>query len=177
MMLAEHRYALGHFRGSNPAWQNLLETLANFGCHCQRVLVVIHLTGKNGNGTSKSYLAIFQPDALDLLVRAETSDVEIIDAHVATALQQEEAVQMRMFSRKLHYLLANLCTGSARLLVRQTAAGNPFETWRRLSQRFSFPAATRHVSLVTKILEWKFNTQTFEQDFNAWDTINPKYEQ
>ena len=125
----------------------------------------------------KSYLAIFQPDVVDFLVRAETSDVEIIDAHFATALQQEEAVEMRMFSRKLHYLLANLCTGSARLLVHQNAAGNGFETWRRLSQRFSLPDATRHVSLLTKILEWKFNTQTFEQDFNAWETVKAKYEQ
>ena len=125
----------------------------------------------------KSYLAIFQPDVVDFLVRAETSDVEIVDAHFATALQQEEAVEMRMFSRKLHYLLANLSTGSARLLVRQNAAGNGFETWRRLSQRFSLPDATRHVSLLTKILEWKFNTQTFEQDFNAWETVKAKYEQ
>ena len=29
----------------------------------------------------KSYLAIFQPDVVDFLVRAETSDVEIVDAH------------------------------------------------------------------------------------------------
>ena len=78
-----------------------------------------------------------------------------------------------MFSRKLHYLLANLCTGPA-------TSGSPengFETWRRLSQRFSLPDATRHVSLLTKILEWKFNTQTFEQDFNAWETVKSKYEQ
>ncbi len=41
---------------------------------------------------------------------------------------------MRMFSRKLHYLLANPRAGSARLLVRQNEAGNGVETWRRLSQ-------------------------------------------
>ena len=38
----------------------------------------------------KSYLAIFQPDVVDFLVRAETSDVEIIDAHFATALQRKK---------------------------------------------------------------------------------------
>jgi len=32
------------------------------------------------------------------------------------------------------------------------------------------------VSLLTRILEWKFNTQTFEQDFNAWETVKAKYE-
>ena len=81
------------------------------------------------------------------------------------------------FSRKLHYLLANLSTGSARLLVRQNQGGNVFETWRLLHQRFSLPDASRHVSLLTKILDWKFNTHTFEQDFNAWETVKNKYEQ
>ena len=125
----------------------------------------------------KSYLAIFQPDSVDFLARSETSNTEILDAHFTSALPAEEAANMRMFSRKLHYLLANLCTGSARLLVRQNEAGNGFETWRRLSQRFSLPDATRHVSLLTRLLEWKFNTQTFEQDFKAWETVKAKYEQ
>ena len=124
----------------------------------------------------KSYLAIFQ-DSVDFLARSEASKTEIVGAHFTNALAAEEAAAMRMFSRKLHYLLANLCTGSARLLVRQNEAGNGFETWRRLSQRFSLPDATRHVSLLTRILEWKFNTQTFEQDFNAWETVKAKYEQ
>ena len=104
-------------------------------------------------------------------------NTEIVDAHFTSALPAEEAANMRMFSRKLHYLLANLCPGSARLLVRQNEAGNGFETWRRLSQRFSLPDVTRHVSLLTRILEWKFNTQTFEQDFNAWETVKAKYVQ
>ena len=125
----------------------------------------------------KSCLAIFQQDSVDFLARSETSNTEIVDAHFTSALPAEEAAAMRMFSRKLHYLLANLCTGSARLLVRQNEAGKGFETWRRLSQRFSLPDATRHVSLLTRILEWKFNTQTFEQDFNAWETVKAKCEQ
>ena len=87
----------------------------------------------------KSYLAIFQPDSVDFLARSETSNTEILDAHFTGALPADEAANMRMFSRKLHYLLANLCTGSARLLVRQNEAGNGFETWHRLSQRFSLP--------------------------------------
>ena len=113
-------------------------------------------------------VAIFQPDSVDFL--AETSNTEILDAHFTGAHPTEQATDMRMFSRK-HYLLANLCTGSARLLVRQNEAGNGFETRRGLSPRFSLRDATRHVSLLTEILEWKFNTQTFEQDFNAWETV------
>ncbi len=113
----------------------------------------------------KSYLAIFQQDSVDFLARSETSNTEIVDAHFTSALPAEEAAAMRMFSRKLHHLLANLCTGSTRSLARQKEPGNGLETWCRLSQRFSLPDATRHVSLLTRILEWKFNTHTFEQDF------------
>ena len=108
----------------------------------------------------KSCLAIFQPDATDFLVRAETSDVEIIDAHFATALQQEEAVEMRTFETALPTSRPNLCIGSARLLVRQNVAGNGFEAWRRLSQRFSFPDGIRHVSLLTKILRYLNGSST-----------------
>ena len=52
----------------------------------------------------KSYLAIFQREAIDFLVRAGTSDVEILDAHFAAALPQQEALEIRTFSRKLHSL-------------------------------------------------------------------------
>ena len=79
----------------------------------------------------KSYLAIFQQDSVDfLLARSEASNTDIIDAHFTSALLPDEAA-MRMFSSKLHYLLANLRIGSARLLVRQNEAGTGFETWRR----------------------------------------------
>ena len=73
------------------------------------------LTGKIGLANFKSYLAICQQDSVDFLARSETSNTEILDAHFTSALPAEEAAAMRMFSRKLHYLLANLCTGSARL--------------------------------------------------------------
>ena len=53
--------------------------------------------GKIGLGTSKSYLAIFQPDSVDFLARSETSNTEILDAHFTSALSAEEAANMRMF--------------------------------------------------------------------------------
>ena len=66
--------------------------------------------GKIGLGTSKSYLAIFQPDSVDFLARSETSNTEILDAHFTSALSAEEAANMRMFSRKLHYFTICLPT-------------------------------------------------------------------
>ena len=80
------------------------------------------------------------------------------------------------FSRKLRYLLVNLTTDTARLIVRQNTDGTGFETWRRLYQKFALPDATRHVSLLTQLLDFKLNPATFEADLNDRETIKAKYE-
>ena len=117
----------------------------------------------------RTYLSMFEPSA--------TSADPILDDHF-DGITTDAAARQRlvMFSRKLHYLLANLTKDSARLLVRQNEGGNGFETWRRLHRQFSLPDATRHVSLLAQLLDWKFNTSTFEQDFNSWETVKAKYE-
>ena len=111
----------------------------------------------------------------------------MLDAQAAAFMDQheldpdevtDEATARRVTcSRKLHYLLANLTTESARLTVRQSYESNGFETWRRLVKKYSLPDATRHVSLFTQLLDFKFNhPQNFEQDFNTWETFKVKYE-
>ena len=65
---------------------------------------------------------------------------------------------------------------SAKLIVRQNEDNNGFETWRRLYNKFSLPGATRSTSLLTRLLDVKFNPATFEQDFNVWETIKSRYE-
>ena len=60
---------------------------------------------------------------------------------------------------------------SAKLIVRQNEDSNGFETWRRLYKKFSLPGATRSKSLLTQLLDFKFNPATFEQDFSVWETI------
>ena len=105
-------------------------------------------------------------------------NVSVVDDQGVTSIDRA-ATAARVtvtFSRKLHYLLANLTTDAARLVVRQNYDSNGFETWRRLVKKFGLPDATRHVSLLTQLLDFKFNPQTFEQDFNTWETIKVKYE-
>ena len=48
------------------------------------------------------------------------------------------------FSRKLHYLLANLTTDTGRLIVRQNTECNGFETWRRLFHKFALAQGMSH---------------------------------
>ena len=65
---------------------------------------------------------------------------------------------------------------SARLVARQNVESNRFETWRRLYNRFALPDATRATSLLTQLLDFRFNPATFEQDFSTWETLKVKYE-
>ena len=53
-----------------------------------------------------------------------------------------------IFSRKLHYMLALMTEDAAKLVVRQNVAGNGFETWRLLCQKFTLPGTTRDVGLL-----------------------------
>ena len=71
------------------------------------------------------------------------------------------------FNRKLQYLLANPTVDATRLVVRQNYDSNDFETWRHLVKNLALPDATRHVSLLTQLLHFKFNPQTVEKDFNT----------
>ena len=57
---------------------------------------------------------------------------------------------------------------SAKLIVRQSEHSSGFEISRRLCKKFSLPGATRSTSLLTRLLDFKFNPATFEQDFNVW---------
>ena len=103
-------------------------------------------------------------------------NVSVVDEQGVTSVDRAATAARVTFSRKLHYLLANLTTDAVRLVVRQNYDSNGFETWRRLVKKFALPDATRHVSLLTQLLDFRFNPQTFEQDFNTWETIKVKYE-
>ena len=132
--------------------------------------------------TFKSYICMFEPQALDALDRAEQAVATLTDVDLRVTLDDDETVDQEatdrrvLFSKRLHYLLAQLCKDSARLVVRQNIEGNGFETWRRLYAKFALPDATRATSLLTQLLDFRFNPSTFEQDFNTWETLKVRYE-
>ena len=121
-----------------------------------------------------AFLDAHEADPLE--VTDEDLNVSVVDDQGVTSVDRAATAARVTFSRKLHYLLANLTTDAARLVVRQNYDSNGFETWRRLVKKFALPDATRHVSLLTQLLDFKFYPQTFEQDFNTWETIKVKYE-
>ena len=137
------------------------------------------MNGKNGHGLSKRTWRCLMPRQHEFDSTEVTDDslsVTVVDPQGATSADRAATAARVTFSRKLHYLLANLTTDAARLVVRQNYGANGFETWRRLVKKFALPDATRHVSLLTQLLDFKINPQTFEQDFNTWETIKVKYE-
>ena len=129
----------------------------------------------------KNYLSMFDPSVARALERAEGSQAftdDDLSVYLDTGDLNAQATEQRVtFSRKLHYLLANLTEESARLIVRQNFESNGFETWRRLHAKFALPDATRQVALLTQLLDFRFNPSTFEQDFTTWESIKVKYEQ
>ena len=135
--------------------------------------------------TFKAYLAMFDAQAAAFLdaheldpteVTDDTLTVTVVDPQGVTSVDRAAAAARVTFSRTLHYLFANLTTDAAKHVVCQSYDANGFETWRRLVKKFALPDATRHVSLLTQPLDFRFNPQTSEQDFNTWETIKVKYE-
>ena len=130
------------------------------------------MNGKNGHGLSRLTCRCSKQHEVtdeDLAMTIQDEIGTLVVDRVATARHVT-------VSRKWHYLLANLTTESARLTVRQNYESNGFETWRRLVKKYSLPDATRHVSLLAQLLDFKFNPQNFEQEFNTWETFKVKYE-
>ncbi|CAE7366017.1 unnamed protein product, partial [Symbiodinium sp. CCMP2456] len=127
---------------------------------------------------------MFEVGAVTLMDRAETrtpAQGDFGDKDLQVVLDTgdvdaEQTASRVLFSRKLHYLIAQLVKDSAKLVVRQNEDSNGFETWRRLHKKFSLPGATQSTSLLTQLLDFKFNPATFEQDFNVWETIKSRYE-
>ena len=129
----------------------------------------------------KAYISMFETGAVALLDRAEMMNDELTDETLQVILDtgdvdQDATAARVLFSRKLHYLLSQLVKDSAKLVVRQNEDSNGFETWRWLYAKFALPDATRSTSLLTQLLDFRFNPSTFEQDFNVWETIKTKYE-
>ena len=152
----------------------------NLGCRRLPLSLVRQQIGKSGVGTSKHmFLCVRLLRFKDLIVQRPQTPItdEDLVMTLDTGGRDEEATRKTLiFSRKLRYLLANLTTDTARLIVRQNADSNGLETWRRLFRKFAPPDATRHVSLLTQLLDFKFNPATCEQDFLTWETIKVKYE-
>ena len=127
----------------------------------------------------KSYVSLFKTEAAEVMENVETVATVITDERLAS-LEAENPqfvdAGLIRFSRQLHYLLAQLTTESARLVVRGNVDLNGFETWRLLSRRFSLPRTALDISLLTKVLEFRFRPDHFEQDYSEWETLKARYE-
>ena len=127
----------------------------------------------------KTYVALFKTEAAEVMESAEAARNPITD-ELLERMERDNArfvdTELVKFSRQLHYLLAQLTTDSAKLVVRGNSELNGFETWRLLASRFSLPRTAQDISLLTKVLEFKFRTDHFEQDYSEWETLKARYE-
>ena len=101
----------------------------------------------------KSYISLFHPEVTKVMDSAEIAAATGTDEKLTVLEQSEEAITgLVAISRQLHYLLS------------QITGWNGFETWRLLTQRFALPVTAQNISLLTKVLEFQFRTEQFEQD-------------
>ena len=78
-------------------------------------------------------------------------------------------------SRRWHYLIVQVTTGSARNVVRLSRQGNGFEAWRLLHERFTLPSRTKGIDILSRILEQEFRTDFFEKDFTEFIVLTERY--
>jgi hypothetical protein len=127
----------------------------------------------------KSYVELFKTEAAEVMENVETVAAVIADERLE-ALEAENPqffdTGLIRFSRQLHYVLAQLTTESARLVVRGNVELNGFETWRILSRKFSLPRTALEISLLTKKLEFRFRPDHFEQVYFELETLKARYE-
>ena len=105
----------------------------------------------------KAYVSLFKVEALRVLEDAELASSPITDS-------------------ALHYLLTQITSESARLVVRRNTELNGFESRRFLARRFSLPGTALDISLLIRVLEFKFRPDHFEQDYSEWETLKARYE-
>ena len=127
----------------------------------------------------KAYVSLFEVEALRVLVNAEVADASITDDALKCLKANDSELgdtEIVEFSRHLHRLLTRITSGSAQLVVRRNVELNGFETWRLLTEKFSLPGTAPDISLLNRILEFKFGTEQCEQELNEWETLKTRYE-
>ena len=133
---------------------------------------------KEWSWSVKTYVTLFKPEATEVMEGAEAARNPITD-ELLQRMQRDTArfvdAGLVRFSRQLHYLLAQLTTDSARLAVRGNVELNGFESWRLLSTRFSLPRTALDIYW-TKVLDFRFRPEHFEQDYSEWETLKARYE-
>jgi hypothetical protein len=83
----------------------------------------------------------------------------------------------QMMSIHLQNVLISLTEGPAlRIVKRQEQSENGFEAWRQLCLRYDPSTRSKATSIMTTILNWKFNMQEFESNFNDFEAENEKYD-
>jgi hypothetical protein len=107
----------------------------------------------------KNYAALFKTDLLEVMERSERSERPIADQDLAALITVLE-----------------ISTETASLIVLENVSQNGFESWRLLGQRFSRPGTPQNISLLTRVLEYRFRTENFEQYYSEWEMLKNGFE-
>ena len=75
----------------------------------------------------------------------------------------------------LNYMLIEHCTGEASTRLQSYDTQNSFEIWRLFCHHYGGSKLQKMYSLYSKVMNWTFRKDHFEQDFVAWELAQREY--
>ena len=123
----------------------------------------------------RMFMGLYEPDLEPLLIVCESINREITDVDLPGADEEQKAL-CKKYCRKIHYLLVQLTSGRAQLIVRNNNKGNGLESFRLLSKSFNLPSNSQSLGLLMQLQNFVMNASTFEADLQRFDSLKSQYE-
>ena len=116
----------------------------------------------------KAYMKVFHRQYSEVFDKIESLTSEITDA---TFVDSDGSVltEAMDLSHQLAWVLINVCEGSSEAVIRSSSTKHGFELWRILKQRYAGSSEMNALSLLTDIVQKRFDMSDFESDLAQFE--------
>jgi len=123
----------------------------------------------------RAYMSVFHQQYNEFFRTIEGINVEITDALFKSpdGTTNNDAIAL---SHQLRWILLNVCEGGAEAVIRSRASEHGFELWRLLKLRYGGSNQMSALSVLTKIVQKKFNMNDFENDLANFEKMISDFE-
>ena len=157
--------------------------MSSFGLNTLKLPTPEKFTGgsedwENFTFVMKAYMSTFDARFGYLMTTAETETLAITDMKLDTFdsnLATAPTVPSTALARQLYFVLISVAASTLPTL-RSITDNNGVEAWRLLHLRYSLNKTSTNFASLTKIMNFDFKEDQFEQDFQLWENLVAKYE-
>ena len=109
--------------------------------------------------TFRAYMSVWNPAYEEMFAKISEVKEEISDSmFLVNGTPNPETMAL---SYQLRWVLLNVCEGSSKAVLRASPSKHGFELWRLLRQRYAGSSELTALSLLTDIVQTKFNMSDF----------------